>query len=279
MVTLKHAIPATVMIMTQNEEQHIEDAILSVQGFDQVIVVDSKSIDQTQSLSLKHGAEVVNFEWNGRYPKKRQWSLENCDIRHDWIIFLDADEHMTEGLMNEIEKLVSKPQEDCHSAYYVQGQPIWNGKKLKHGRWHKKIIVFKKGEVLYPDFADILAPDMGEIEGHYQPHVRGSIGTLKRHIVHDCARDIKAWRKKHQGYARWHAWMLKHHGAQKLSENSRGFRKFIKYLFYTLPLNAVVAWVDTIVLKRGFIDGYAGFSYGASRAWYYNEITKQRRQL
>jgi len=85
-------IPASVLIQTKNEEASIERCLAALSDFDEVIVVDSNSVDRTAELAAASGATVINFTWNGAYPQKKQWQLEHAPTRHPWILFLDADE-------------------------------------------------------------------------------------------------------------------------------------------------------------------------------------------
>ena len=74
-------VPVSVVVMTKNEESNLPKCLPSVERFDEVFVVDSRSDDRTQEIARSAGAEVVEFVWNGRYPKKKQWCLENLPFR------------------------------------------------------------------------------------------------------------------------------------------------------------------------------------------------------
>src|SRR5437870_3272758 len=84
-------IPVTVIVPTKNEENNIRECLASVQGFAEVFVVDSSSGDQTAALASASGASVIDFKWNGDYPRKKQWALENLEISNQWVLLLDAD--------------------------------------------------------------------------------------------------------------------------------------------------------------------------------------------
>ena len=85
---LDELLPITVLILTKNEAKAIEECIKSVENFDQIIVVDSGSTDNTRIIANSLGAQVIDFAWNGKYPKKKQWSLELADIENDWVLAL-----------------------------------------------------------------------------------------------------------------------------------------------------------------------------------------------
>src|SRR4051812_45933268 len=96
-------IPVSVIVLTRNEEANLGRCLASTERFSEVFVVDSLSIDGTREIAESCGARVVTFEWNGEYPKKKQWALESLPFSHDWVFYLDADEELTPDLVNEIE--------------------------------------------------------------------------------------------------------------------------------------------------------------------------------
>jgi glycosyltransferase involved in cell wall biosynthesis len=80
--------------MTKNEELNIAKCLRSLNDFAEVFVVDSDSTDNTRTIAESMGARVVHFSWNGKYPKKKQWCLDNLSFSHDWVLFVDADEEI-----------------------------------------------------------------------------------------------------------------------------------------------------------------------------------------
>lgn len=85
-------VPCSVVVMTKNEELNIAKCLTSVSDFAEVFVVDSGSVDRTCEIAKSIGAAVVPFEWNGKYPKKKQWCLENLPFAYEWALYVDADE-------------------------------------------------------------------------------------------------------------------------------------------------------------------------------------------
>ena len=76
----------TVVIGTKNEEVNLPDCLASLTALDQVIVVDSNSTDRTKEIAVLHGAEYVVFEYDGGWPKKRNWALQNLPNFVFWAI-------------------------------------------------------------------------------------------------------------------------------------------------------------------------------------------------
>ena len=89
----------SVVIIAKNEEQFIQDAIKSAQFADEVLLLDSGSIDKTCEIAKKLGARVENQVWLGFGPQKNR----AVDLAaNDWVFVLDSDERITSKLQSEI---------------------------------------------------------------------------------------------------------------------------------------------------------------------------------
>jgi len=77
------SIPVSVIILTYNEAANITRCLEGLQAFDEIFVMDSASSDGTADLARGRGAQVIDFHWNGQYPKKKQWALTHVPARHD----------------------------------------------------------------------------------------------------------------------------------------------------------------------------------------------------
>jgi glycosyltransferase involved in cell wall biosynthesis len=170
-------IPVTVIVMTKNEERNIEKCLSSLTSFDEIFVVDSNSTDQTQSLAKRWGANVINFTWNGRYPKKKQWSLENLDIKNDWVLYVDADEIVTKAIQNEIMRtLFGKGSKPTCKGYFIGFDYYFDGKLLRHGHKPFKLCLLNRKYSEFIEVDDLAVKNMWEVEGHYHPTVDGRVG-------------------------------------------------------------------------------------------------------
>ena len=110
-------IKVSVVIATRNEEKNLPRCLDALQKFDDIIIFDSGSADNTTSMAHEYGARVENFKWDGDYPKKRQYFLDHITTKYDYIFFVDADEQVTAMLVNEIQAL----NLSC-AGYFVKGQ-------------------------------------------------------------------------------------------------------------------------------------------------------------
>lgn len=271
-------IPVSVIVATKNEAAAIGACLRALAGFDEIVVVDSFSVDDTAVISEKQGARVVPFAWNGRYPKKRQWCLDALTLRHDWIFFVDADEIVTPDLCAEIAALFEKGPPP-HAGYFVTGLYVWKEKILRHGLHNAKIALLDRREMAFPVVDDLDIPGMGEMEGHYQPVPKtptGTIGGLRAPILHRACEDRKAWVARHERYARWEAGM---NHRRTWPKDPVPVRNGLKAIFRKLPGRGMVSFIHGYVWKKGFMDGKAGFDFACARASYYRAIAREARRV
>lgn len=262
-------IPVSVIVVTRNEEARIAACLASLADFDEIIVVDSASTDKTQDLAHLHGAKVVNFVWDGRYPKKRQWCLDTLDLAHDWVFFVDADEVLTSEICAEIRGL-----DFSAAGYFVPGRYYFEGKLLRCGLRNNKLALVNRRKIGFPVIDDLDMPGMGEIEGHYQPVLKKEfrheyIGQLKCPLVHYAFEGREGWRVRHERYAAWERAMNRR-GAWP--EDPVFIRALLKRIFRAMPLRPLIAFLHCYILKLGFLDGSHGFRFAKSRYDYYAMI-------
>lgn len=259
-------IPVSVIVATRNEARRLGRCLAALAGFDEIIVVDSASIDATKDIARIAGAQVVDFVWNGAYPKKRQWCLDHLPTRHDWILFVDADEIMTAEQADEIRRLFPDPSCD---GYFIPGRYVIGGRVLRHGLQNAKLALFQRTKFRYPEINDIGLPGLGDVEGHYQPVFCASdikIGRLHNALLHE-AED--GWESRHQKYALWEAGM---NIRNAWPVDPVSYRQFLKVAFRRLPFRGAIAFLHCYVLKAGFLDGAAGFKFAMTRARYYRMV-------
>lgn len=270
-------IPVSVIIMTKNEEKNIGKCLDSVAGFDQIFVVDSGSEDQTYRIATEKGAHVVQFKWNGKYPKKKQWSLENLPFRHDWVLYVDADEEVYPSLAREISGIMSaKPGYD---GYFVKFDYVFLNKVLRFGHHVYKLAFFNRHKGKFLDYEDLDAANMWEVEGHYQPHIAGTTAVLKHRMLHDDHDSLFHYFARHNRYSDWEAVLRMKGKIVNRGEAQPGIRMMLKLLFHRMPFKGLVAFFHSYVIKLGFLDGAPGLHFALARAFYYWQIGIKSREL
>ena len=271
-------LPFTIIIVTRNEENNIGPCLKAIANFAPVIVVDSGSKDKTKKIARQHGAHVHDFTWNGRYPKKRQWVLDNIPLAHDWVLFLDADERMPQKLKNDLIKLFkSGPAKD---GYFIKSLYKIGDHVCRYGMRNNKLCLFNIRKMAFPVVDDLACPGMGEIEGHYQPVSQNPfepvrIGRLKSPLIHLSLDDRAKWTVKHENYAAWAACMTVRK-AWPADPDKR--RDLLKRFFRALPCQPFFAFIQSYVVRLGFLDGKAGWTLARSRASYYAMIRRSLKR-
>ena len=133
----------TVIILTHNEEMHIERCIKSLIPISNKIhVIDSNSADSTVEIAKNLGAKVFTNSWIN-YAKQFQWALDNTNIKTKWVMRMDADEYITDELSSEILNLdeLFLLKMTLLDSILIVGFISWeNG--LSHGGYYRKIITY-----------------------------------------------------------------------------------------------------------------------------------------
>ena len=257
-------IPVSVIILTKNEEANISDCLRSAQGFSQIFVVDSNSTDSTTKLAVTESAEVVNFTWNGKYPKKKQWCLDNLNFKNDWVLFLDADERISEALKEEISAFLNRVSDE-YAAGEIKLTYFFMNKELKYGRSISKIALVNRRKCSFPIINDLNIPGSWEVEGHYQPKFAGGLFRFRGKILHDDNDDVVSWFKRHLMYAEWDAHIMNDHD---LYRTIFGHKSTEAKRFSFVPRHPLIVFSYIYFLRRGFLDGRQGFQYSIAFSWY-----------
>jgi glycosyltransferase involved in cell wall biosynthesis len=261
-------IPVSVIIATRNEEKNIARCLRALEGFDEIIVVDSASTDKTCEIAQEMGTRVEQFVWDGKYPKKRQWILNNLKLSHDWVFWVDADEEVTSALKSELKTLFLN---NVHNAgYFIRGRYVWRGEELHHGMMNNKIALIHKHKMEFPVVDDLHIEGMGEMEGHYQPVLKqgfsaARIGQVTEPLLHHAYDDEAAWEKRHERYARWEAEMTR---KKSWPVDPVPWRERAKCLIRTSIFRPWIMFGYSYIWKLGFLDGVAGFEFARSRMRY-----------
>src|SRR5258708_10933861 len=128
--TSTRTLPVRVIVAARNEARNLPRCLEALRDVGEVYVIDSQSADATPEIARSFGAKVVQFHYQGGWPKKRQWAMETLPLAFDWILLLDADEALTPALADEIRLAVENRN---ISGYYISLQLQFLGRTLRHG--------------------------------------------------------------------------------------------------------------------------------------------------
>jgi glycosyltransferase involved in cell wall biosynthesis len=263
------------LVITKNEERAILECLNSLQEFHQILVVDSGSTDGTCQIVRSAGVEVIQFKWNGKYPKKKQWAMELPEIQNDWILLLDADERLSDELLKEIKNFFIEGKNGIYSAGEAPLSYYFNSKKLLYGHKVKKIILMKKSLSKFPVIDDLNVSNMWEVEGHYQPQISGSIYRFKNSIIHDDPDRLFDYFSRHNRYSDWEAFLrLNPEIARKVSETKSIQGK----IFSKVQFKPLFFFLYSYFFRFGWLDGRQGFDYAIALSFYYWQIGLKSRE-
>src|SRR5258708_13758200 len=85
-------LPVTAIVAVRNEARNLPRCLESLREMGEVYVVDSQSSDGTVQIAESYGAHVVQFHYQGGWPKKRHWAMESLPLAHDSISLFSADQ-------------------------------------------------------------------------------------------------------------------------------------------------------------------------------------------
>jgi glycosyltransferase involved in cell wall biosynthesis len=265
-------VAASAIIICKNEERAIRECVRSVQNFAECFVVDSGSTDDTAKVAADEGATVLQFRWDGKYPKKKQWALENTPVTQEYVLLLDADERVSYDLIGELSEVVDKGR--CGAAD-IPLRYVFGGKELRHGHTVYKRSLLRAGSAKFPELDDLDVVGMWEVEGHYQPQVPGPVVKLSHGLIHSDPDPLSDYFRRHNMYSDWEASMAE----KRTRADNLKIRTSRARLFAKVPFKPLSFFLYSYLFRLGFKDGRAGFDYAIAQAVYYWQIGIKRREI
>ncbi|MDD3078975.1 MAG: glycosyltransferase family 2 protein [Paludibacter sp.] len=266
-------IPVTVIVPVRNEEVNLPRCLALLSDFDQIIVVDSNSTDRTPEICGKMGVEYVNFEWNGQFPKKRNWALRNLVISNEWVLFLDADEYITDEFKAELRE---KIQNKAINGYWIKFHNHFMGKQLKYGYPLLKLPLIRKGKGEYEHIDEDHWSHL-DMEVHEHPVIEGRTAKFKSGIVHNDFKSMEHYIARHNAYSSWEAHRFI--ALQKKGFSDMTAMQKIKYGLMKTSFLPVIYFIGAFFLKLGFLDGKAGFAIAVNKAMYFYQVKLKIEEL
>ena len=265
-------LPVTVVIPVLNEELNLPDCLDSLGDvFEKILVVDSGSTDGTREVASEWGAELLEFSWNGCFPKKRNWTLRNYAFSTEWVLFMDADERVTSEFVEELSRVLPG---SLHAGFWVYYTNWFMGRALHYGDVMHKLPLFRIGSGEYEKLPDNGWSEL-DMEVHEHPVLTGSVGQLRARMTHRDLRSIEAYRTKHEAYAQWEAkrygW-LRSRGREGWDGLSLRLR--LKYQLLDKRALAVLYFCAAYLFKSGFRDGRAGFVLACCKFRYFQQVRR-----
>jgi glycosyltransferase involved in cell wall biosynthesis len=230
----------TATIITLNEERNIARAIESLRCSDEILIVDSGSVDRTVELAEKLGARVIEAGWHG-YAGQKNWAAGQAS--HDWILSLDADEALSEALEAEIWNL--KKNGPRYNAYTMPRLARYLGRWILHSGWYpdRKLRLYDRRKAKWVgDFV------------HESVQSEGNVGHLESNLLHFTCDSLSEHLRTLDRYTTL--------AAQELAARK------VKVPLSRVILDPAWTFVKTYFLQRGFLDGLEGLTIAYMAAFY-----------
>lgn len=234
-------LPISVFIITKNEEDRIAQAINSVKDFaDEVLVIDSGSDDKTIQIASELGAKVTFNQWKGYGPQKVFG--ESC-CNNKWILNIDADETLSEELVQEIRELFENDGQNQYYGYKIKivNQFFNEDKPKKFAYYYNQLRLYN---VDYAGFKDSEIHDSVELKAYNEEN---KIKNLENIISHESFRSYKHWIDKINSYSQMQA--------------LDAFTKGKNVSIFKLLITPILAFLKGYFIRRYFIYGLNGLIY------------------
>jgi glycosyltransferase involved in cell wall biosynthesis len=252
----------SVIILSQNEERDLPKCLDSLHWCDDVHLVDSGSRDQTMAMARRFGAHVYEHPF-ASFGAQRNWALDHCDIKHPWILFLDADEVANGDFVKAMTQAVAETPA-ATAGFYCCWKLIYQDRWLKRcdsfPKWQFRLM--RKGYARFTDFG----------HGQKEAEMKGPIQYLPvPYDHHALSKGIGPWLDRHNRYATLEAvarlsasinWrnVFSSHGSKR--------NQALKPIVSRVPGWPLMRFFITYILRLGFLEGRPGFVYCANLAYY-----------
>lgn len=259
----------SVVILTFNEEKHIERCILNAKKIsNHIFLIDSFSTDKTISIAESLGAKVFQNSWNNNYAQQFNWGLDNLPIESRWILRLDADEYLGDELVLELQNRLPEIGSDISGI-------ILNRKQNCFGTWVHPIELLR-----------IFENGVGKCEERWMDeHIvlsHGKVEKLDHYFYDHNLNNFGWWIAKHNGYSIREAIdlldvELNLTGQQRIisgigKEASEKRIKKLKYAKAPLFWRSFVYFFYRYIMKFGFVKGKGQFIWDFFQGWWYRTL-------
>jgi glycosyltransferase involved in cell wall biosynthesis len=263
-MSAKLQIPVSVVIPAKNEAGNIRRCLEHLMWAKEIFLVDSQSTDETLKIAAELGVNVAQFHYNGSYPKKKNWALENLPFGNEWVLIVDADEVVAPDLAEEIAEVLQQP--NGYHGYYINRRFFFLGRWLRpcgyYPSFNLRLFKHRCGR-----YEKIIADGAGDNEVHEHVILNGRAHYLRRDMLHYAYPDISTWVEKHNRYSSWEAEVEERwrsgspEGNGVLGEPGLQLKRRLKRFYRKIPLRFIFRFFYAYVWKKGFLDGQPGFIF------------------
>ena len=263
-------VPVSVVIPIKNESANLPRCLASVAWAGEIFVVDSQSNDGSEEMAKAHGARVVQFEFNGTWPKKKNWALENLPFAYEWVLILDADEVLPTGAEAEFRAAITGAGETA--GFWINRRFMFMGRWLRHAyypNWNLRLFRHSLGR--YEKLTGVETAS-GDNEVHEHVLVQGPTRRLQVEMDHHAFPSVEVFVEKHNRYSNWEARVAL--AAENTSSDSRlqlagvAHRRKLKRFAQRLPFRPLLRFLYVYLWQGGILDGRAGYYFARLHGFY-----------
>jgi glycosyltransferase involved in cell wall biosynthesis len=263
----------SIVILTKNEERDINICLMSVQWSDDIHILDSGSTDKTIEIASLYPVQIA-FHPFSSFGKQRNFALDNLSFKYDWIMFLDADEVVTDKFKAAILESVANVREDVAGFYCcwkMMLENTWLKRSDNFPKWQFRIL--RKGMAEFTDFG----------HGQKERIIKGRIEYIKEPYLH-------------YGFSKgWYQWIDRHnkYSSQEAEVRLRNRPPFknlfsphgsvrnpaLKSWLSRIPGWPILRFIFSYFLKLGFLEGMPGFIYCTNMGYYEFLVKIKMREI
>jgi glycosyltransferase involved in cell wall biosynthesis len=238
-MSIEDKMPLSVAIITRNEAENLPACLKSVSFAEQIVVVDSGSIDDTIKIASEFGCNVFTESWRGFGPQK-QFAIDKCT--NPWVLVLDADERIPIDTAQAIRNIILNPSITA-AAFSFPRKNFFQGRWIRHAGWWPDRIVrlFRKGQ-----------GRMTPAKVHESVEVKGLVESLDCPIEHCTESRLSHILIKIDQYSTI--------GAEE------AFKEGKTASIWSAVLRAKLAFLHNYILRCGFLDGSPGLTLAITDA-------------
>jgi glycosyltransferase involved in cell wall biosynthesis len=278
-------LPLSVLVPVRNEGTNLPDCLASVSFAKEIGVVDSGSSDGTQAIADAAGARVIQFVWNGKLPRKKNWALENVLWQHEWVLIIDADERITPELEREIRQAICRTDVD---GFYLNRRFWFLDGWINHcgyfPSWNLRLFRHRLGRYEQIEIGNDIAS--GDNEVHEHVLLNGRVDYLSTPMEHYAFPDIATFVEKHHRYSSWEVAArrkLRSRNEKSLPSTPFGTalerKRWLRNLATRVRFRPSLRFLYHYVWRQGFRDGYRGWLLCRLLAGYERMIVSKEREL
>jgi glycosyltransferase involved in cell wall biosynthesis len=260
----KDRINVSAVIIARNEADNLPRCLSALNFFDDILVVDDFSEDNTADIATQSGARVLSHAMKD-FADQRNWAMENGGLKYDWVMHLDADEVLTPELIDEISQRLRAADGNL-AGFYVSRKTMLGNRWLRYSATYPAWVP----RLVHQNRVTFSQVGHGEKIGAS----RGRMEYLKNPFLHyNFSKGWTDWFDRHNRYSSMEAKNLIEQKSNLsffslFSSDPDIRRRALRVVSYRLPLRPWLRFFYVYFIRLGFLDGKSGLTYTVLQAIY-----------